>query len=229
LPHHAWFVMALIVGVIFIIGFILFGLSTAHAGVAITAISSRMSVVIPVTAGFCLFSEPAPVLRLAGIAVALLSFYFILSNSGHTTAMRKFIYLPLLLFLVNGCGDLMMKIAQQYRIGEEFILFLSTVFFVSLLLSILVLISYKPAKGFRFTWNDIVAGIILGLLNWWSTICFLRGLKAFDVSWFVPMYNVSVVAISAVVGFFIFREPLRVKNWIGVIMAVGAIILIAMA
>jgi drug/metabolite transporter (DMT)-like permease len=229
LPQHPWFVMALIIGVIFITGFILFGASTAHAGVAITAISSRMSVVIPVTAGFFLFSEPAPALKITGIAVALLSFYFILSNSGHTTTMRKFIYLPLLLFMVNGCGDLMMKIAQQYRIGEEFILFLSTVFFVALILSVVVVIFYRRGEGFKFSRYDVAGGTVLGLLNWWSTICFLRGLKVFDVSWFVPMYNVSVVAISALVGYFIFREPIRVKNWIGVAMAVGAIILMALA
>jgi drug/metabolite transporter (DMT)-like permease len=229
LPGKAWFPFALIIGIIFIIGFNLFALSVRYAGVAVTAISSRMSVVIPVTFGFVLFHDPAPVLKIAGIIIALSSFYFIFAKSDNQVSAGKYLYLPLLLFMVNGTGDLLMKFSQQYHIGEEFVLFLSTVFLTSLILAIVMMTFKLGQGGWRFEKKDLIGGVALGLLNWWSTICFLRGLKAFDVSWFVPLYNVGVVVISALIGYFVFKEQLRFKNWIGVMMAILAILLIALS
>jgi peptidyl-prolyl cis-trans isomerase A (cyclophilin A) len=90
-----------------------------------------------------------------------------------------------------------------------------------------MMMTFKMRQGgWRFKRQDLIGGVALGLLNWWSTICFLRGLKAFDVTWFLPIYNVGVVVISALVGYFIFREGLRIRNWIGVALAVIAMIMI---
>ncbi|MCX6233889.1 MAG: hypothetical protein NT175_04080 [Bacteroidetes bacterium] len=229
LPGKEWFPFALVIGVAFIIGFNLFALSVRHAGVAVTAIASRMSVVIPVTFGFILFHDPAPALKVTGILIALCSFYFIFAKSDHPGHPGQYIYLPLLLFLVSGTSDLLIKFTQYYHLGEEFVLFLSTVFFTALVLAIVMLTFKSRQGGWKFELKDIIGGITLGLLNWWSTICFLRGLKVFDVSWFIPLYNVGVVVISALVGYFVFKEQLRLKNWIGVVMAILAILMIALS
>ncbi|NCC74702.1 MAG: EamA/RhaT family transporter, partial [Sphingobacteriia bacterium] len=66
-----WFYFALLVGPVLIIGFHLFALSAQMAGVAVTAIGSRMSVVIPVLSGFLLFGDTAGPTKIAGIMLAL--------------------------------------------------------------------------------------------------------------------------------------------------------------
>lgn len=43
-----------------------------------------------------------------------------------------------------------------------------------------------------------------------------------------PTVNVSVVAISAFVGLVFFKEKLKAINWIGILMAVVAILLISL-
>ena len=48
IPAKPWIYMALVIGLMLILAFHIFGLSAQYAGVTITAISSRMSVIIPV-------------------------------------------------------------------------------------------------------------------------------------------------------------------------------------
>jgi len=91
LPDEPWFTMALLVGITLIMGFNLFALSAAKAGVIITAIASRMSVLIPVIAGFVLFGESMGILKIFGIILALFAFYltFIKENSERYIAKNR--------------------------------------------------------------------------------------------------------------------------------------------
>ncbi len=63
-----WFFTALILGVMFICTFFLFALSSQKIGVAVTSVTSKMSLVIPMVAGVFLFGEPLwiPLLVFAG-------------------------------------------------------------------------------------------------------------------------------------------------------------------
>lgn len=70
-PQKPWFLPAIVVGFTLIIAFNFFALSAQKAGVAITAIASRMSVVIPVTLGFFLFGDAANLLKIGGTITGL--------------------------------------------------------------------------------------------------------------------------------------------------------------
>ncbi len=75
--EKAWLVHAGFIGLIFIITFVLFALSSQKAGVAITAVFSKMSVVIPVIAGIFLYNETLNLLKILGIISTLLAFVLI--------------------------------------------------------------------------------------------------------------------------------------------------------
>lgn len=225
IPSRPWFSMAILVGITLILGFNLFALSAAKAGVVITAIASRMSVLIPVLAGFILLGEPMGTLKIIGIILALFAFYLTFSKKDKVRINLHVILLPLLMFIVMGTNDTLMKLAQTFFIGRDFILFLSTAFLISLILGTIVLI--LKSKNEIFTYKNILAGIILGLLNWYSTYYFLKGLELFDVSIVVPVINVGIVALSSIAGYFFFKEKLTKINWIGIFIAMVAIFLMA--
>jgi drug/metabolite transporter (DMT)-like permease len=75
--------------------------------------------------------------------------------------------------------------------------------------------------------KNVVAGILLGLLNWYSTLFVLKGLSFFQVSVFMPVYNIGVVALASLTGMFIFGEKLTRINKLGIALALVAILLIA--
>ncbi|MDD3961397.1 MAG: DMT family transporter [Bacteroidales bacterium] len=221
-----WFYFALLVGPVLIIGFHLFALSAQMAGVAVTAIGSRMSVVIPVLSGFLLFGDTAGPTKIAGIMLALVALY--LTSKKETTKIieKKTFFLPLMLFFAAGFNDTLIKMAQEWYITNDYLEFLSTAFFFAFLIGVILLIFKKKLRSISF--STVAGGIIVGIINFGSILFLLRGLALIEVSTFMPLYNVSVVALSALIGYVFFKERLSALNWAGIALAILSILLIAM-
>lgn len=226
-----WFYISFITGFTFIVGFNLFALSAQKAGVAITAVASKMSVVIPVILGFTIFSEQPSILKISGIAFTLSAFYLIFKKEKGYKIDYKYILLPLFLFLANGANDSLLKYSQHNFIKDEneFNLLLAFIFFIALIFGSIIMGFNLAFTKSRIKLKNIGVGILLGVLNWYSTLFFMKALNVIDVSIVVPVMNVSIVSLSALVGYFIFKEQLRKINWFGIFLAVLAILSIAFA
>ena len=77
-PLHTnpWFPYAVTIGILFVFGFILIGLSSQKVGIVITTVASKMSVIIPIA--FSLWYDPydhMSLLKGSGIALALLAVF----------------------------------------------------------------------------------------------------------------------------------------------------------
>lgn len=230
LTSEPWFLYAILTGISLIVVFNIFGVSSQKAGIAITAVASKMSIVIPISIGILFYNDIIDIFKAGGIAVAIISFYLILQkNKSGKNIKRWILLLPLLLFLGNGINDSLLKHSERNYIHGEPITFLATAFFFSLVIGLIILAIQIISGKTKIRFRNIIAGTILGLLNWGSTYYFLLGLGIFKNSFIFPVFNVSVVVISALTGYFVFREKLSMRNWIGVGLAVLSIILITFA
>jgi drug/metabolite transporter (DMT)-like permease len=225
--EQSWFYLAILTGLSLIVAFNLFAVSAQIAGVAITAISSRMSVIIPVLMGFVFFGDSAGAVKIAGIITGLLAFYFTSKKDKKPIVDKSLLFLPLMLFFAVGINDSLMKIAEHDYISDDFIPFLATAFGFALIFGLMVF-GYKWQKeNQNLELKNLIAGIILGLLNWYSTLFVLIGLSYFQVSVFMPVYNIGVVALAAITGMVIFGEKLSKINILGIFLALISILLIA--
>ncbi|RLD81438.1 MAG: EamA/RhaT family transporter [Bacteroidetes bacterium] len=226
-----WFEFALILGATFISTFFIFALSSQRVGVALTSVASKMSVVIPVIAGLLLLQEEISLLAAIGVVVALLAFYLTLGGGKHRSFPRKYVILPLLLFLGNGINDTLMKYSEHHFVSDtnDLTLFLSVIFLTSLVLGLFISGKRYVEKKQRITWHTIVGGSVLGLINFGSTFYILKAMGIYTSSVVFPVTNAGVVTLSALVGFLFFREKLSSRNWIGIFLAILAILLIANA
>ncbi len=232
LASRSWLPWAVINGFLFILVFFVFARSAQKAGVAITAVASKMSVIIPVSIGLLIYGDNMNALKAIGILCAFPAFYLIFSGrenkQASSPAHTRYIWLPVLLFFGTGANDSVMKHAQMYYVGDEYLLFLGTIFAFSLVIGIAAwLFIFRGPK--RLQLKNIIAGTILGIFNYASTMFFLRSLAIFESSVVFPIFNVSVVSMGALIGLLLFREKLLTKNWIGIVMAVITILLIAVA
>lgn len=224
-----WFTNSLIVGLAFIIAFNFFALSTQKVGISITAVSSKMSVVIPIIFAVILYGEKLNFLKIAGIIFALLAFYLTFKRNVQIRLHKRFLILPALLFLSNGSIDTVLNFTEQRYIQGDLILFLSVVFLVALLAGLLLLVINRFFIKRKIMFRNLIAGTLLGLLNFSSTYYFLMALGVLESSVVFPILNVGIVALSALTAFFVFREKLSLINWIGVMLAIVAILAIAWA
>ena len=77
--------------------------------------------------------------------------------------------------------------------------------------------------------RNIIGGMILGFLNFGTTYYLIMAMGVFQSTVLFPVQNVGIVVLSALAGFIIFKEKLSVINWIGILLSIIAILLIAFA
>jgi len=232
LSLRPWIIFAMLTGLCFIITFNTFATSSQKTGIAITAVSSKMSVIIPVIVSVLLFKgETLNFIKVTGILLVFISFYMIFKTDDKTGFNKKYLYLPALLFLANGINDSLMKYSQYtfLRSTEEIYIYLAVVFATALSIGIILCFILIIAGKLKVQLKSIFAGIFLGMLNWGSTFFFFKAVGQFNASVFFPVFNVSIVALSALIGLLVFREHLSRLNRAGLIFAAISIALIAIA
>jgi len=223
-----WFEFSIIIGVFFIITYRLFGFSSDKAGLAITAVASKMSVIIPVLAGFLLFHDHINLLKITGIILVLVAFYLIFKPEKGLRINRHFILLPLLLLLGNGINDTLVKYTQHFYVNQDEGLFLSFVFLIAFIIGAVYLFFSQVIKGTYFSVKSIIGGIVLGSLNYWGAWFFIKSMEVFQASFLFPVVNVGIVSLSALASFIIFKENLSKTNWLGILVAILAILLVSL-
>jgi len=234
--NQAWFPSAVILGLMFMVSFYLYALSTQKSGVAITAVASKMSVVIPVIIGTFLYeNETLNTVKYIGLALALLSFYLIFKTKEGTQLNVKLLTLPAIIFLFSGANDTFMKWIKDTYVEtaansfDNEIHFVGVLFTVSFFTAIIFMIIHQIRKSTPIHWASIGAGALLGVLNVLSATSMFLAMGQFESSFFFPIFNVSIVSLSALSGIVLFREKLTTINLIGILLATITIGIIALA
>lgn len=223
----AWVPYSMLLGVMFIITFFFFALSSQKAGVAITSVTSKMSVIIPVTFGALLYGESFGVIKITGVVVALIAFYLVFKKDRKQALKPQWIFLPIMVFLGNGFVDTGMKYTQHHYIGDDLVPFLMFTFATGMLIALVVTAVRMARKRVMFQTRNIIGGTILGLANFGSTYYIITALGVYESSVVFPVANSAIVLLSALTGYLGFKEKLSPLNWSGIILAIAAIIIIA--
>ncbi len=224
-----WAWLAMIEGLFFMGGILVLAASTQRSGVAVTNVSARASLAIPVIACYFAFNEQAP--NWLAIILILLAMYLIFGNIG--VRKEKFdikdSLLPVAVFLTYGVCDFLLKylkaqIGNQGNQGNIMLFIFST----AALYCIAAYIFRGHYSEHPFNWKAIPGGIILGLFNSFCTALMLKALGLMDASLFYPLYNVGVVFLSLLIGVLFFKEKLRAIQIGGIVLASAAIVLLLM-
>lgn len=220
----SWIFWAIALGFTFFYGFRFFAISSQKAGIAITSVAANISLVIPVSLGFFLYNEPIKVGILLGIFIAIISFFLIFKSKDKSqTGQSTWIY-PLLIFIFNGANNSMTKHGEHLGATLQPYAFVGLTFFIALMLSSSLL--FKKSITNPFNKSVIIAGTTLGLLNFFSSYFFLIALSKFNSTTFFPTYNLSYIVLAALIGLVIFKERLRWINYVGIGVALIAILFI---
>lgn len=234
--NQNWFIPTAFLGTLFMISFLLYAISTQKAGMAITAVASKMSVVIPVFIGAYLYDyEHLSSIKIIGLIFALLSFYLIFKQSGKEKIQWLKIFLPILIFFISGADDTLMKyIREIYFKSSEMdlnseILFIGSLFSISFISGILILGLITIIKKDKIELKSLWAGIILGIANFFSALTMFKAMGYFESSVFFPIFNVSIVSLSALIGIIFFKEKMSKINYIGLTLALLTILILAIS
>ena len=229
--HYDWFLGAILLGVVFIIVFNLMAITTQRSGLSTVAVATKMSVAIPILFGIYYYNEAISGVKAMGIICALVAVYLAsVRTKSHTTS--KAILFPILVFVGSGIIDTSLKFLEHSYVQEEEVPLFSATIFASAGCIGLIIILFQALKGsFRFQAKNIVAGIVLGVPNYFSIYFLVKALQyhGFDSSTIFTLNNVAIVTVSTFLGILLFKERLLIKNWIGIALAVISIILVSLS
>lgn len=225
-----WLWGALGMGMCFIVTFSLIALSSQRVGVGITSVANKMSLVIPVIAGVVLMGESLGGWKLAGVILAVLAVVLSIWPQREPQFDPKDLYLPVLIFFGSGTLDAILNYMRANRVGaDDFALFTSMLFLAAFLTGVVTILIKRTRMRLEFSRATILAGIGLGIPNYFSIYFLLKALDHPNLESTVvfPVVNTGIVLLSTVLAFFLFSErPSRV-NLIGVALAAVAIFLMS--
>jgi drug/metabolite transporter (DMT)-like permease len=211
--------------------FLALAASVSTAGIVRTDAAQRLSLLISLLAAFALFGETLSIGKGAGIALGLLALTCMVwrvapASNGH--AERGWLC-PLVVFVGFGAIDILFK--RVAAAGAPFPASLQAMFALALVVSLVILLWRRWHDRTFFTLRDAVAGLLLGLANFGNIVFYVRGHQTLPdhPSLVFASMNLGVVALGAVVGTVAFRERLSWVNGVGVVLALGAIGVIAWA
>ncbi len=227
LVAEPWFGLSILTGFWFIFTYLLMTASTQRSGVTVTSLSSKLSVVLPIMAGVVMFSEKLNFVATTGIVLALVALVLVLERKKESGEKNNRSWLlPVCIFFGTGTGDILMKITEQQNSGDDLGFMIAFIYFVALIFGIIIVI-WDIARGkSKWQWKSALGGIGLGVINFFSTSSVYHAMRCFDNVVLFPIYNIGVVSLTALIGWLFFKEKLTLKNYIGLVIAVIAVILI---
>ncbi len=232
-----WLWWAMLMGCLFILLFNVIGFTAQKVGIAVASVANKLSLVIPFTFSLVLYRETTGWLRVAGIIIALVSVLLTCYPSKKDPAetrkeLSTFVklMLPFVLFIGSGLLDTMVKYVEQtYLNDNNQNAYLISSFATAGLVGLVILLVLVFTGRQRFDKRSILAGILIGIPNYFSIWCLVAVLKrnTGESSAIIPINNMGIVLFSSVAAYFLFRERLTLINWLGIFLSILAIALIA--
>ncbi|MGX2967452.1 EamA/RhaT family transporter [Ursidibacter sp. B-7004-1] len=192
------------------------------AGIIRTDAAQRLSLFLPILAAFTLFGEAVTSNKLIALLLAFSALGCLLwkSHEGMNKGGKTAIVSLALVWIGFGVIDILFK--QMAKSGSAFPLTL----LISFIGAGCVMFIYLLLK--RTQWNvpSVLTGLLLGVLNFGNILFYIKAHQAMkdDPTLVFTGMNLGVICLGTLIGAFLFKEKINKINYLGVLVAVIAIL-----
>ena len=230
--HQPWFPWVLLMGVGFFGIFNLIAYCTVKDGITTTTIANKLSLVIPVLFAIYLYHDRFNALKIGGLFLAIPAIY--LSTRSKEAHHEQNLLWPALLFLGSGLLDTGVSyVSQKFLTGNATLesVFLIHNFAVAGTVGTIVVVVLALAGKGPIKLKNIIAGIILGIPNYFSIFFLVKLLDSgfMHQSAAIPVNNIGIVAGAALCAMLFFREKATTSRVLGILLSLAAIVCILIA
>ncbi|MAO72014.1 MAG: hypothetical protein CMD02_05860 [Flavobacteriales bacterium] len=223
LISSSWLHPTIGLGIFFVIMFNIMAKTTQKLGVSIAAMSSKMSLIIPVLLSYFIYPDSnISSLQFFGIILALVAVYCTFKKKQKNLYP---LYIAIVLFFGAGILDASInhiKTTFLNQHDDEYNKFIITIFSVAFITGLLKMIYDKKPINIK----SVYSGILLGVPNYFSIYFVLKSLEELGGIVVFPVLNIGVVILSSIISFIYYKEQISILNWIGISLSCISIILI---
>lgn len=206
-------------GALFLLGFVLLQSNMKRNGVVLSSIFMKLGLLVPMVLSVAVFREMPTVVQILGFCAAIVAIVLINYESGGAFRFRWGL---LILLLSGGSCDAMAKIYEELGPGSLSAQYLFYTFVVAFLLCLALTAWKKERLGFR----EVVFGILLAVPNFYSARFLLDSLKTVPAVIAYPTFSVGTILIVTLSGVLLFKERLSKRQWIALVIILGALALL---
>lgn len=224
--ESGWMWAAALCSLLFISLFLVMGKSSQINGVASTSVAVKMSMAVSLLIMVFGYSEAVSWLKIVGIVLAFIGVFLVSAPGKQRGDEKGATWMLLVLFIGSGMLDFVLNFVQKYMLESlSASLFSAIGFGMAGLIGMSILLVRVAQKKTSIEGKNLLAGILLGIPNYFSI--YLLMLSYSTTGWqdstVLAITNVSIVLVSALIGFLIFREKANLRKIIGLAAAILAI------
>ena len=208
--------------------FLFLAASIKHMGIVKTDAAQRLSLFIPILAAWLIFGEKFDALKITAFWIAFPALLLILNKPSDNTK-NKWIY-PAAVLVGFGVIDILFKQIALFT-DLPYTTSLFVVFGLALIIMTAVVgfeIAFKKAK---LNFKNLLFGGLVGVFNFGNILFYLKAHQSFCRKSFDCFCwdEYGVILIGSLTGIFIFKEKLSKMNYVGLFLALVAIVLIVLS
>ena len=214
-----------ITGILFIANFYIYAESVKENGIGASVAAMRTSLIIPVGSSVLFFSEKLALQEILAGFIIVISLYLLQNKSVVTSKsqQKNRAWLLIILFVLSGLADFSAKVFQENKSGlENPYTFMFIIFTVAFITGFFFLLKDKRTIQQR----EILTGIALGIPNLFSSIFLIQALAQLPAVLVYPFANIAVIVFGTLLGYFYWKDKLQQKQWLGIGLAVSALIIL---
>lgn len=217
----------LALGVLLPTVFIIMGKAVEYAGIAKSDVAQRLSLILPIVAAVLIFAEQIVAYKMLGVGLAFIALFCLLTrsdsnNNGLAKGGSLAGFALIGVFLGYGVIDILFK--QLSKSGSALPVSLA----ISFAMGFVLMLSYICVQKQSWTAKSIMGGLLLGIFNFFNILFYIKAHQHFKESptlVFTAM-NIGVIVLGTLTGTAIFREKLKAINFIGLVLAIVAIVIL---
>ena len=225
-PLPMTLLMGIIGGILYVGGFVTQQVSIGINGAILSSAFARLGLLVTIAVSIGFFHERPGILQAIGLVLVILA--VIVINGGKRDAESTQELHPLLLVIVllcSGMAEAMSKIFE--RLGErsqDSLFVLGVFFFAGVVTALLMLLDL--GKGKKVAAKDFLAGMLIGVPNYFTSALLLKALVGLPAILVYPMFSTGVIVLVTLVSAVVFHERPGKRGWIGLAMILCAVVLL---
>ncbi len=202
---------------------ILFMKATGCGDVALSSLIYSCGFLFPTVFGIVAYKEDITVIKSVGVLAVLLSFAVGATPKSKAVCGKWFVY-SFSAMVSSGMVGIIQKVFRMSKYKEQINGFLLIAFLI-IIISILVIMPAKEKNKFSrgFFITSIAIGICFGMVNIINT--YLSGVIPSFIMF--PVVNGGGIVSSGILAYLIIQERLSLRKWLGILIGIAGITLIA--
>lgn len=227
ITNASWFWGAVALGAFFPLVFYIIAITAQKLGAGVAAIANKMALIIPVVFAFYYYGDEINAMKVIGMVAALPAIVLATQKKGQQHINWSLLILPIVVFVCSGIIDTALKYLQEVKMqdGEEKwftpVLFLSAAVAGNLFMGGKAIVKKVP-----FEMKSLWLGLLLGMVNYGSILFLVKALQVdgMESSVLFPINNMGIILGSTLGALLLFREKLHGRNWLGLALALLAML-----